>query len=764
MSRHTVASVRAGAVLLLLSAMLLCSPLLAATINVPGTYSTIQAAINAAGESGEVVVAPGTYHEHLDFSGKEVTVRSTDPLNPSVVATTIIDGGEIGSAVMFYQGESSRSVLSGFTLTNGLGTLDSGSRVGGGIYIAYSSPTITNNIITGNVDSEFGGGIFIHGGSPTIQGNVIRGNSVHYSGGGIYSWYATPLITNNVVSGNIAEYYGGGIDCTRGGGTVIGNTISGNAADQHYGGGLLLDQTTVTARNNIISFATKGGGVYITSGTTVDFKYCDVYGNNEGNYTVVADQTGSNGNLSVDPLFANAASGDFHLKAIAGRWNGAAWVNDAVSSPCLDAGDPSSPYANEPAPNGGCVNMGAFGNTIYASKSGTVVAGFSISGHVRDSGGNSVANVQMAAGTWTATTDANGAYTVSGLAAGKYTVTPTLTGYGFAPASLEVTVGPNATGKDFVATAGGTPPKVIANLPTGAKVNPERPALTVAFNTAMDKNSAQEALRITPASGEAAGVGWPGTFTWTGNQMRYKLSTSLAPGTRYTVKMGTGARSAVGVPMAEEKSWTFTTSRVPAVLTYAPTGNTVPRTTAKVIRITFNQPMNKTSAQNALWLYKTGTTPVTQRPDGYFGWSGNEMRLNLKRKLDPLTSYTVKLTKTAKSKGGVARTSDFTWTFKTGAAATAPAVVTVAAVPAVGGAQLTLTLATDAEVAVVVINLAGREVAALSPGTVAAGTQTLRWNGRSATGRKLPAGHYLIQVRAQGVDGTTARALCSLTL
>ena len=45
------------------------------------------------------------------------------------------------------------------------------------------------------------------------------------------------------------------------------------------------------------------------------------------------------------------------------------WVKDAVNSPCIDAGDPKSEYKNEPKPNGGRVNMGAYGNTKEASKS-----------------------------------------------------------------------------------------------------------------------------------------------------------------------------------------------------------------------------------------------------------------------------------------------------------------------------------------------------------------------------------------------------------
>ena len=83
------------------------------------------------------------------------------------------------------------------------------------------------------------------------------------------------------------------------------------------------------------------------------------------------DATGYDTNsIYIDPLFVDAANGDFHLNSVAGHWNESttSWDTDATTSPCIDAGDPSADYSNEPYYNGDRINQGAYGNTIYASK------------------------------------------------------------------------------------------------------------------------------------------------------------------------------------------------------------------------------------------------------------------------------------------------------------------------------------------------------------------------------------------------------------
>jgi len=63
--------------------------------------------------------------------------------------------------------------------------------------------------------------------------------------------------------------------------------------------------------------------------------------------------------------------GDYHLRSQSGRWNEETqtWMLDTVTSPCIDGGDPEMPAGHEPVPNGGTINMGAYGGTAQASKS-----------------------------------------------------------------------------------------------------------------------------------------------------------------------------------------------------------------------------------------------------------------------------------------------------------------------------------------------------------------------------------------------------------
>ncbi len=364
-------------------------------------YPTIQGALSESDDGDEIVVHPGVYEENIDFGGKNLVLRSTDPTDPEVVANTIIDGGRLGPVVTFAGTEDEACVLSGFTIRNGRGIMGNGTHAtirnnviagnsgsgwqakGGGL--CGCDGMIQNNVVTGN-SAVYGGGLYDCNG--TIQNNIITGNSAS-DGGGLYDCNGT--IQNNMITGNSADAYwfgGGGLtDCDgtiqnnvitgnsawRGGGlyacggTIQNNTISGNSATgwQANGGGLSACNGTI--QNNTISgncatgWQAKGGGLYDCHGT---IQNCVIWANRaregaqlwecvEPTYSCIQDWIGGGeGNIPLDPRFVDPENGDFHLTP---------W------SPCIDAGNPSSPFSKEPGPNGGRVNIGAYGNTAEAT-------------------------------------------------------------------------------------------------------------------------------------------------------------------------------------------------------------------------------------------------------------------------------------------------------------------------------------------------------------------------------------------------------------
>jgi beta propeller repeat protein len=329
-------------------------------------YDYIQHAITAASDGDVILIPPGTHNERIRFGGKNVTVTSADPRDPAVRAATIIRGD--GQLISFTDNETADSVLTGLTLTGG----------SIGVYCQKSSPTISLCDVTGNRDA----GLKLWGGSkPTVSQCDIAAN-----GTGIEmvmnvvvrsAGYSTPAVNNCLIVGNRKQgIYGSD--------PIVTNcTIADNGAEGVFGA-----HPKIT--NSIVYF-NNAGGENVKAMNSLVVSYSDVQGDSSGQ-----------GNVDLDPLFAargfwadredptimlnpgdlKAAwfAGDYHLLSEGWRWDPLqqSWVSDEQTSPCIDAGDPTSPLGDEmpcaagdplsdrATPNTR-VNMGAYGGTAEAS-------------------------------------------------------------------------------------------------------------------------------------------------------------------------------------------------------------------------------------------------------------------------------------------------------------------------------------------------------------------------------------------------------------
>ncbi|MHC4501003.1 MAG: right-handed parallel beta-helix repeat-containing protein, partial [Planctomycetota bacterium] len=364
--------------------------------NGTGDYPTIQAAIDDSNDGDTIIVEVGIYtgvgNKNIDFKGKAITVRSTVPEDPCVVASTIVDCQGAGRGFYFHSGEEANSVLNGLKITNGyVSSSTPGGNAGAGIYCANESgPTIANCHISSNtavgVDSfpplhGRGGGLYGCNGTITnciISGNTALGHPLGGgSGGGLYGCNGT--ITNCTISGNTVEggsppnCQGGGLskcdgtitNCTiigntcvggfggglnRCNGTIINCSISGNTAA--IGGGLHFCNEMIT--NCIISgntasegmYGSAGGGLCVCHGTITN---CIINGNiAKGSGCPTCDSRGGglymcNGTITNCTISGNSAYTDEYVSSRGGGLYGCEgyikyciiWSNSALEDPEL---------------------------------------------------------------------------------------------------------------------------------------------------------------------------------------------------------------------------------------------------------------------------------------------------------------------------------------------------------------------------------------------------------------------------------------------
>jgi hypothetical protein len=327
-------------------------------------YCSIQTAIDNAVDTDEIVVAPGTYFETINFQGKAIRLRSSH--GPEV---TTIDAQGVGNVVKCNSGEGPDTTIEGFAISGGV------APIGAGMSNTGTSPTVMNCIFQGN-DAVTGAGMFNYQSNPLVINCIFRQNTAggllcnegalsddccvphdtpgcndpacealvcaidpfccdvewdvicadeassicgicgcgqgEEGGGGMMNDSGSqPTVINCVFVDNFGQYYGGGMANFTSDPLVSNCTFIANTSP--VGGGIYNSSSNPGILNSILW---GNGGEIANTGSSPGVSYSNV----EGGYSGV-------GNIDADPMFVDPDNGDYRLSA---------------GSPCIDTGDNST--------------------------------------------------------------------------------------------------------------------------------------------------------------------------------------------------------------------------------------------------------------------------------------------------------------------------------------------------------------------------------------------------------------------------------------
>ena len=177
---------------------------------------------------------------------------------------------------------------------------------GSGVWMnggTLSNCVVAANYVKGN--SKQGVGIAMKGGTVTrchIYGNYGGTTYVPGTGGGVFISAGT--LQNSLIEGNKVNNAGAGVYQT--GGTMEFCTIAGNTSTGSGGSGLYLNGSKAVARYNVIYG--NGAGPSTEPNCNIAYTAAASFATN-----VVAPATSGADNIADDPLFTEAANGDYTL-------------------------------------------------------------------------------------------------------------------------------------------------------------------------------------------------------------------------------------------------------------------------------------------------------------------------------------------------------------------------------------------------------------------------------------------------------------------
>jgi hypothetical protein len=348
-------------------------------------------------------------------------------VSPSVANCVFVNNyaiyGSAGLGAAIYN-SGCTAVVQNCTFCGNVASGNSGG--GGGIYNLNARPTIQNCLFAGNA-AVAGGGLFNSSATATVQNCTFAGNTgggLKNAGASVTALRSDTFYGNTAVSGGAVYNDTGAFlqlrEC------ILWGGVATNGAEVFNSGGLQL-----------VSYCDVQGGwnsarvTNVNAGATEDLGgnlNCDplFVGGSSGSWTVPATTNNTRGQSVLTDgnafwmpgehvgkflqpntnqanqylivgsaehtliiwgdVTTNALSGktyrihDYHLKSPAGHWESGwgSWLSDEACSPCVDAGDPASACGNEPTPSGGVLDLGAYGNTLEASRSAAALSGPSL--------------------------------------------------------------------------------------------------------------------------------------------------------------------------------------------------------------------------------------------------------------------------------------------------------------------------------------------------------------------------------------------------
>jgi len=212
---------------------------------------------------------------------------------------------------------------------------------GGAVYVLGGQVQLDQVALSNNRARNGGGAVTTNGGSLTLQGVLLSGNSTLAGNGGALDISGTSVDLSNVrITGNTAPNIGGGVSAFSATGKVENCQFDANSGGS--AGGLFFVGDGVSILRNNMVFDNVGGGL-LASGADVVEDWNNVWRNVGGDNMTAVPGVHS---CSLDPMFVDAAAGDFGL----GQY-----------SPNVDGGESDAGYLD---PDGSVADIGLKGGPL----------------------------------------------------------------------------------------------------------------------------------------------------------------------------------------------------------------------------------------------------------------------------------------------------------------------------------------------------------------------------------------------------------------